>query len=152
MKKTLPFLLLTLSALVACKGREGSHAERAYTVEGTFNVDSTVVLDHLVLYTDRHTSLGFDSLDLNPQHTFVHTGSTRGLDELYLCSDGGELCRFYATGNAKVSMKMEMAGDSLKATFDPSSGDSINPWLQQQMAHFRTLLGPARKDAIRLRC
>ena len=152
MKKTLPFLLLTLSALVACKGREGSHAERAYTVEGTFNVDSTVVLDHLVLYTDRHTSLGFDSLDLNPQHAFVHTGSTLGLDELYLCSDGGELCRFFATGNAKVSMKMEMAGDSLKATFDPSSGDSINPWLQQQMAHFRTLLGPARKDAIDSLC
>ena len=51
MKKTLPLLLLALSALVACKGREGSHAERAYTVEGTFNVDSTVVLDHLVLYS-----------------------------------------------------------------------------------------------------
>ena len=47
---------------------------------------------------------------------------------------------------------MEMAGDSLKATFDPSSGDSINPWLQQQMAHFRTLLGPARKDAIDSLC
>ena len=152
MKKTLPLFLLALSILAACKGREGSHAERTYTVECTFDVDSTVVLDHLVLYTDRHTSLGFDSLDLNPQHSFVHTGSTLGLDELYLCSDGGELCRFFATGNAKVSMKMEMAGDSLKATFDPSSGDSINPWLQQQMAHFRTLLGPARKDAIDSLC
>ncbi len=154
MKKSLhfPLLLLALSILAACKDGEGSHAERAYTVECTFDVDSTVVLDHLVLYTDRHTSLGFDSLDLNPQHTFVHTGTTRGLDELYLCSDGGELYRFYATGNTKVAMKMSMASDSLKASFDPSEGDSINPWLLQQMAHFRTLLGPARKDAIDSLC
>ena len=152
MKRTLPLLFLALSILAACKGREGSHAERDYTVEGTFDVDSTIVLDHLVLYTDQHASLLFDSLDLNPQHSFVHTGSTRGLDELYLCSDGGELCRFYAAGNSGVSMKFSVADDSLHVTYDASQGDSINPWLQQQAASFGTMSSSVRKDALDSLC
>ena len=152
MKNYLPLLLLALLVLAACKGRQGGHAERTYTVECTFDVDSATVLDHLVLYTDRHTSFRSDSLDLNPQHAFVHTASTRSLDELYLCSDGGELCRFYATGNARVSMRIASAGDSLVATFDPLAGDTINPWLLQQMARFRTLPGPDKKVAIDSLC
>ena len=151
-KLLLLYPIILFLVLATCKDQEGSHSERAYTIEGSFDVDSTIVLDHLVLYPDRHTGLLFDSLDLNPQHSFVHLGSTRSLDELYLCSDGGELCRFYATGNVTVSMRLNMAGDSVKATFDSSKGDSINPWLQQQTAFFRTLLGPAKKDAMDSLC
>ena len=151
-KLLLLYPIILFLVLAACKDQEGSHSERAYTIEGSFDVDSTIVLDHLVLYTDRHTGLLFDSLDLNPHHSFVHSGSTRSLDELYLCSDGGELCRFYATGNVTVSMRLNMAGDSVKAIFDSSKGDSINPWLQQQTAFFRTLLGPAKKDAMDSLC
>ena len=152
MKKTLPLLVLLLSVLAACKGREGSHVERAYTVEGTFDVDSTVILDRLVLYTDRHTELQFDSLDLNAQHSFEHHGSTRGVDELFLCSDGGELCRFYAAGNSGISMKFSVADDSLHVTYDASRGDSINPWLQQHVASFQEMSGSDRKDALDSLC
>jgi hypothetical protein len=153
LKKTLllyPIFLLLI--LVNCKDREGGHTERAYTVEGMISVDSTVILDRLVLYTDRHVALDFDSIDLTPQHTFEHQGTTHGLNELFLCSDGGELCRFYATGNCGVLLKLTVQDEKLKATFDPSQGDSINPWLQEQTENLAQLLGPEKKRTIDSLC
>jgi len=154
MKRQFSFIYIVVSLLIlaACDKDGGSDVERGYTVEGAFAVDSTVVLDRLVLYTDSHSGLSFDSLDLSPQSTFVHHGSTLSLDELYLCSDGGELSRFYASGHSKVSMRFEMQADSMVVKFDPASGDTINPWLQQQKAHFGNLSRQQKKLTIDTLC
>ncbi len=154
MKRLFSFLYIVVALLVlaACNRGGDGHGERAYTVKGTFNVDSTVVLDRLVLYTDSHTEMQFDSIDLTPQHTFEHEGSTRTIDELYLCSDGGELCRFYATGSSLVSLTLEMQSDSLAVSFEPSSSDTINPWLQDQKARFGSLAVAQKKSAIDTLC
>lgn len=133
------YLAVLLVLLAACNKDEAGHGERNYTVKASFEVDSTVVLDCLVLYSDSHTDFRYDSLDLTAAHTFEHIGTTRSLDELYLCSDGGELCRFYAVGHSVVSMRFSMQSDSMVVTFDPASGDTINPWLQEQRSHFGTL-------------
>lgn len=103
-----------------------------YSIHATFDVDSTVVLDHMVLYADGHASLSSDSLFLTPEHTFTVERRALGLDELYLCSDGGELSRFYVMGGMDVSLHISGTRDSLVVQFEPTETDSINPWLQQQ--------------------
>jgi hypothetical protein len=154
MKRFISYLYIVVALLVlaACNRDGGGHTECAYTVEGTFDVDSTVVLDRLVLYTNEHTELHIDSLDLTSSHSFEHTGQTRSVDELYLCSDGGELCRFYATGHSKVKLKFQMQSDTLGVTFEASPNDTINPWLQAQTERFRGLMTPQRKTALDTLC
>lgn len=117
-------------------GDNSSLQGNEYAVHASFDVDSTVVLDHLMLYTDSHVALSEDSLFLSTEGTFDIEHRTPGLDELYLCSDYGELCRFYATGGMSVSVAVSGRADSLVATFAPAATDSINPWLQGQVKEF----------------
>lgn len=148
------FSLVLLSlGLTACSNGEPSAVEgKAYQVEASFDVDSTVVLDHLWLYTDNHVTLRSDSLFLSPEHTFAHQGATIGLDELYLCADGGELCRIYAAGGMEVSVSLRSDSVGLQVTFAPTETDSINPWLQQQTSLCDSLTADARKAALDSLC
>lgn len=142
------FLILSLLVgFVACKDgdKEGDEG-RTYTVEARFEVDSTVVLDHMVLYADSHVALHEDSLFLSPEGTLSVEHRTLAMDELYLCSDGGELCRFFATGGMDVRIALSGRIDSLVVDFDVAGNDSINPWLQSQTS----LLADTTSDARRL--
>lgn len=126
--------------LSAChSGKDGGPDGGAYDVMTTFDVDSTVVLDNLVLYTDNHAVLRADSLLLSSDHSFSHEGHTSGIDELYLCSDGGELCRFYAAEGSRVDISLQTEGDSLVVRFASEDQDSINPWLTHQLDHMKTM-------------
>lgn len=141
MKQPLFYLytsLLLLLATACNRGQDEAAEGRAYQLSGSFEVDSTVVLDHLVLYADNHASLRSDTLLLSSEKGISHEGHTAGFDELYLCSDGGELCRMYASGGMEVSFKVRSEADSLVVTFAPSEHDSINPWLQEQLGLFKS--------------
>lgn len=133
----LGFLLLGLSAChpAGTQATEG----KEYSVNMTFDVDSTVVLDQLMLYTDSHLSLRADSLTLMSDRSVRHEGKTSGLDELYLCSAGGELCRFFAAGGADVQLTLRNDSTGLRPAFAVSAQDSINPWLQDQRSQMDSL-------------
>ena len=123
--------------LSACKGVDSDVDEgKTYTLNASFAVDSTVILDHLVLYADSHVSLHEDSLILSPEQSIHHIRRTSTMDEIYLCADGGELCRFYAEGSMEVNFSVSGSVDSLLIVFEPTEKDSINPWLQQQILAF----------------
>lgn len=132
--KYLILLFAFIVGLAACHDGNNEAGEgRSYTVEARFEVDSTVILDHMVLYADSHVSLSEDSLFLSPEGAFSIERRTPGLDELYLCSDGGELCRFYAVGGIEVRIALSGRSDSLVVEFDSAANDSVNPWLLSQV-------------------
>lgn len=142
-----------LLGLVACHGSEAGDDEgRAYQVSATLRVDSTVVLHHMALYSDSHIALHEDSLILSPDLTFSLERHTPGFDELYLCSDGGELCRFFATGGMSVNITLSGRADSLVAVFDATQGDSINPWLQEQRLQFAQMNSERRHTVLDSLC
>jgi len=137
MKYTIVALLASIVMLLfsACHTSEGEdNVGRTYQVTATIETDSTIVLDRLVLYTDSHNRLSADSLILTPQRTFVHEGHTASINELYLCSDHGELCRFFAAGGMNVGLTLTNVGDTLVTDFAVTEGDSINGWLQKEKA------------------
>jgi len=146
------YIFSFLWLLTACHGSGEENAGRSYLVSGTMQVDSTVVLDRLVLYSDSHISLHADSIILTPQQTFTFEGHSAGFDELYLCSDGGELCRFYATGGMEVGLTLQSQPEGLKVAFAVSPNDTINPWLQEQIAHFEALKPVERRTEIDSLC
>lgn len=137
MKKTFLSLnilfLLLLGTLSACQGGKDQQEQgRIYQVSGVIEADSTVVLDSLLLFADNHSSLRVDTLELDQEHRFTSQFSTAGFDELYLCSEAGELCRFYATEGMEVELSLTMGEKGLKPSFARTETDSINAWLQEQ--------------------
>ena len=145
--------LLALSLLVACHGGGGGVDEgRTYQVSASLEVDSTIVLDHLMLYADSHVGLRADSLIASPQHTLQYEGRTVSLDELYLCSEGGELCRFYAGGGMQVDFTLRSEGGTLTADFTESEGDTINPWLRRHTAELGRMGAADRLRSIDALC
>lgn len=127
--------ILLLSLFSACRhgGAPGDEG-KVYGIAATVEEDSTLVLDHLVLYSDNHVNMRADSLIPTPQHKIEHEGRTTGLDELYLCSDQGELCRFYASGGMEVAFVLKTEDGVPSASYAESSSDTINAWLQSQKA------------------
>lgn len=124
--------MLVLCCLAACHDNPQTDDEgNTYAITASFAVDSTVVLDHMVLYTDTHVALHEDSLFLTPDHNFSLEQKALAINEHYLCTDGGELCRFYATEGMEVNVTISGKADSLTYTF-AAEHDSINPWLQDQ--------------------
>lgn len=124
------FLLLT----AAChRGDDGADAGRSYLVNGTIESDSTLELANLVLYADNHASLRFDTLLLSAQHTFSHEGRTAGFDEIYLCFDGGEIGRFFASGGMEVDLTIDWEEGIPAITFSATLGDTINPWMSETL-------------------
>ena len=131
-----------LSILAACgSGNEDGEDGRTYLVRGTVAVDSTLVVgNRLVLVSDNHRTMRFDTIRVEKDGTFLFEGhNTSGVDELYLCNEGGELCRFYASGDMEVNLtlKNEEAG-VLKVEYQ-QNGDSINGWLQEKNAMLDSL-------------
>lgn len=126
-------LVLLASLTAACHRGEGvADGEGVYTLRARVATDSTVSLSHLVLLADSHVSLRADSLELGADSTCRSEQVTPGLDEFYLCADGGELCRGFAMAGMEVSVRIEGCADSLVARFEPTPTDSLNPWLEQQ--------------------
>lgn len=124
-------LTLGLASFTAChQGEQEQDQGRVYQVKGTIVADSTVVLDSLMLYADNHSSLRVDTIELDQEHQFTSQFRTAGFDELYLCSDGGELCRFYATEGMDVEFTLSMGENGLDATFVQTETDTINAWIQ----------------------
>lgn len=124
------FLLLT----AAChRGEDEANAGRSYLVNGTIVADSTLELDHLMLYADNHASLRSDTLLLSVQHTFSHEGRTAGFDEIYLCSDGGEIGRFFASGGMEVNLTIDGKDGAPSIAFSASLSDTINPWMAEKL-------------------
>lgn len=125
------FLLL----VAAChQGGDEANSGRTYLVNGSIEADSTMNLDHLMLYADNHASLRSDTLILSAQQTFVYEGRTAGFDEIFLCSDGGELCRFFATGGMEVNLSLREQDGEPIANFSASPSDTINPWITEQVS------------------
>lgn len=146
----LSFLLLSM---VSCRDQEPAATEgNVYTVQARFDVDSTLSLDHMVLYADNHVALYNDSLTLSPDKTVSAERRTPAIDELYLCSDGGELCRFYAMGGMQVQLALSGRADSLVAVFDASGGDTVNVWLREQMLAFEPMEAKERRTRMDSLC
>lgn len=144
------FILLVLVS--ACGESAESDQGKAYQLDGKFDVDSTVVLDHLVLYSDCHTALKVDTMVLSEQNVFTHEGHSATLDELYLCSEGGELARFYAGGGMQVDFEVKGTSGDLKTVFSASPLDTINPWLQEQLSQLRSCTSAAQHTLIDSLC
>lgn len=123
--------------IAACgKGGEEQDQGRTYVVSGVVETDSTISLENLMLYADNHSSLRVDTIELDAGHRFESQLRTAGFDELYLCSDAGELCRFYATEGMEVEVSLTMGEQGLVTRFLPTATDSINAWLQQMDSLF----------------
>lgn len=124
------FLLLT----AAChREGDGSDTGRSYLVNGIIAADSTLELDHLMLYADNHVSLRSDTLILSAQQTFLYEGRTAGFDEIYLCSDGGELCRFFASGGMEVNLTIDKQEGAPTVVFSASPTDTVNAWMSENL-------------------
>lgn len=139
MKHPLFFLyfIVFFTLLSAChQGEDEANAGRSYHVTGTIEADSSMNLDHLVLYADNHASLRSDTIILTPQQTFTHEGRTAGFDEVFLCSDGGEICRFFATGGMEVNLTISQQDSVSVATYVASPNDTINPWMTEHLLTF----------------
>lgn len=132
------FSVVALCSWVACTGNGGDgDGGRAYLVKGSVLLDSTFVGNNqLVLYTDNHRSLQHDTLRLSTEGNFEFEGHTNGLDELYLCDERGELCRFYATGDMQVDLSLTMGEQGARVKYLTQATDTINGWLQEQKALF----------------
>lgn len=123
-------LMALLFVFNACsKGEAEQDQGRPYRVTGTIQADSAFVLDHLLLIADNHSSLQFDTLRLDGDTVFSSSFMTAGIDELYLCCDSCELCRFYATGDMEVELSVSI--DSVITTrFRQTAADTVNAWLK----------------------
>lgn len=138
-KKSLIYYLLPVfiwAGLAACGGDKASDQGRTYQVTGRVVADSALLqadsawLSNLVLFADNHSSMRADTIVLDADLSFDCQLGTVGFDELYLCSDAGELCRFYATEGMEVEILLEQKEGGFVPTFSRTNTDSINPWLQ----------------------
>lgn len=127
-------LCLCCSCGVGGKGEEG----RSYWIKGSVSLDSSWVNnDKLVLFSDNHRALQQDTIYLEKDGTFEFEGHTNGLDELYLCGEKGELCRFYASGDMEVNLSViATEAEGVKVKYLGQQADTINGWLEEQKALF----------------
>ena len=132
------FCVAVICSFGACSGNnDGNDGGRSYLIKGSVTLDSTFVANNqLVLYTDNHRILQQDTLRLTSEGTFEFEGSTNSVDELYLCDERGELCRFYASGDMVVDLSLTMGEQGARVKYLSQSTDTINGWLQEQKTLF----------------
>ncbi len=143
-------LLSLLSVIVSCSGAGEGQQElmRTYQVRGCVETDSTLVLDRLLLFADSHDTLCVDTIVLDATHRFTCQFQTDGLDELYLCSDSLELCRFYAEPGMEVDFTVSMGHEGQRTQFLLSPTDTINAWLQAMDSLFVDASLPRRRSVL----
>ncbi len=129
----------------------GDNAEKLgqpYVVKGTVMLDSSwVVNNKLVLFADNHRALKMDTIELSPEGTFEYAGDAVGLEELFLCGEQGEICRFYASGNMEVNMSVTSSeGVGIKTQFMSSERDTINGWLQENYSSLSSNANECRRQ------
>ncbi len=129
--------MLGLFCACGSGGKDGDDG-RAYWIKGTVSLDSAWVNnDKLVLFSDNHRALQQDTIYLAKDGTFEFEGHTNGLDELYLCGEKGELCRFYASGDMEVNLSViATETEGVKVQYLGQQGDTINGWLESKKALF----------------
>ena len=128
-----------LAFLCSCGlGGESKDDGRAYLVKGTVSLDSAWVANNkLVLFSDNHRSLQQDTIELSKDGMFEFEGHTNGIDELYLCGEKGELCRFYVSGDMEVNLSViATEAEGVKVKFLGEQRDSINNWLAEKASLF----------------
>lgn len=142
MNRFIFWIMMSVSALcLLCTcgmGGEGKDEGRAYLVKGTVSLDSAWVKnDKLVLFADNHRALQQDTIVLTKDGTFEYEGHTNGFDELYLCGEKGELCRFYASGDMEVNLSIiATEAEGVKVKYLGEQHDTINNWLSEKSALF----------------
>ena len=142
-----------LLGLTGCYGAGAEHDEGGnFRLTASFQLDSATVLDHLVLLNDNHLSLLCDTLQLDRENKAEFEGRASTINELFLCSDGGELCRMYAMKGMNISVNITSVGDSLEATFSETETDSINPWLQSKLGQLSRKQPRACREVIDVIC
>ena len=126
------YMIMALVCLSACHGTTTDVTGVAYQIHASFANDSTLQLSGLTLYIDNHEGLIVEPITLSHDRGFDYKGVAQGIAEAYLCSEGGELSRFYVGEGADVSIRVSAAGTD----FGTSAGDSVNTWLQAQIRDF----------------
>lgn len=121
---------------------------RTYQVRGCVENDSTLSFDRLLLFADSHDTLRVDTIKLDASHSFTCQYLTDGLDELYLCSDSIELCRFYAEPGMEVDFTVTMGKEGHHTQFVLSPADTINAWLQSMDSLFVDATLPRRRSVL----
>lgn len=142
MNRLIFWIMMSVSALAflcSCGlGGESKDDGRAYLVKGTVSLDSAWVANgKLVLFSDNHRSLQQDTIELSKDRMFEFEGHTNGIDELYLCGEKGELCRFYVSGDMEVNLSViATEAEGVKVKFLGEQRDSINNWLAEKASLF----------------
>lgn len=142
--------LVALCCLLSCgKGVDTEDSGHAYTVKGTIMLDSIWQTNgKLTLFADNHRVLRRDTIALSPDGTFEYIGHSIGLDELYLCGEQGEICRFYASGDMEVNLSVTYSAEmGISVKYMETPLDSINPWLQEK-AQFEDKSASAIKEKV----
>lgn len=125
--------------LLSCNsGAEGEIYEGTFQLKGTLQCDSTLrAVNQLVLFTDNHRRLSYDTINVAPDGTFEFEGPVSGLSELYLCSDRGEYCRFYAGEDMQVSVTITASvAEGVAVSYKDQPTDTINAWLMEKASLF----------------
>lgn len=143
-------LVAALGLMLSCNVGGGNAGEgQAYHIKGTVALDSSQIVDNkLVLFTDNHRTLVQDTIFVTQEGTFEHEGHTQGFDELYLCGEEGELCRFYASGNMEVNLSLTSSEEGVKVQFHQLPTDTINGWLQEKKASLEGLSSRENRNVI----
>lgn len=116
--------------LVSCSSNAEHSSESEYNVQLSLATDSTVVADSMYIFIDNHQDISVDTLLLSENRSATYTGTTEGIDELFLLSHNGiELCHFYAIAGGNVDINISGKADSLVIDYT-SPSDTINSWLQ----------------------
>lgn len=121
--------LLFLLLLPSCRPADDDDDAGHYTLTGTVEADTLTPVTTLRILTDGHGSSRVDTL-LVSQGKFQLDGHARGLNELYLCCDEGELARFYAGPGMSLHLTLTAHEGQRTVAFDPA--DTLNAWLHDQ--------------------
>lgn len=145
------FVILFVSLLTACQSKPSQPAATDnfdYHIHAQISLDSTLLSSPLVLLSDQHTKLVVDTVLRSPQGEVTFDGRTVGSCEVYLCTEGMELCRFFVLGGMTVDLALSMEGGAPVATYHYTATDSLNPWLSSTLQALQLLSVAQRKQTV----